>query len=121
MAKSSTTFQPGHTLKGGRPKGIPNRKTVEFLQILEANNFNPGQALIDIYQKQMAIYELRNKSKNKGGALEALADAEKTVNDICQYVYPRKKAIEHSGDVTIRTFADFMAAAKPVLDASNQS
>jgi hypothetical protein len=114
MARSRTTLKPGERPPGaGRKKGTPNKKSLEFQQILEAHNFNPGEALIHIYKEQMLIFDERKKTKNKSGALEALSDAEKTVNDICQYVYPKKKAIEHSGELGVRTFADFMAAAKP--------
>lgn len=106
-------WKPGERPAGaGRPKGTPNKKTLEFQQVLAAHNFDPAEQLIYIFKEQMKIFELRNKSRNKAGAVEALGAAEKTCNDICQYVYPKKKAIEHSGEVGVKTFADFMAAAK---------
>ncbi len=115
-------FKPGEPrpANAGRKKGTPNKKTQEFMAMLENNNFDPGEEMVALFQKQMAIYEARMNQKNAkaigrpnlAGALVALGDASTTLNNICQYAYPKKKAIEHSGEVGVRTFADFMAAAK---------
>ncbi len=82
--------------------------------MLEKNNFDPGEEYVALYRKQMAIYNHRIKPVhgrvNMTGALIALSDAAQSLNNICQFVYPRKKAIEHSGELGVRTFADFIAA-----------
>ncbi len=82
--------------------------------MLEANNFDPGQAYVNLFKEQMKLYELRRTKTphNIAGASEILASASTSLNNICQYVYPKKKAIEHSGEVGVKTFADFMLAAK---------
>lgn len=106
-------WKPGERPEGaGRPKGTPNKKTVEFLQIMQEQDFVPGEEFIKLYRRQMKIYELRRKNKNIPGMVEVLSNASTTLNNICQYVYPKKKAVEHTGEVGVRTFSDFMAAAK---------
>lgn len=83
--------------------------------MLEEKGFDPGAALVELYQKQMGLFEdFRKRHPNRltMEAGELLAKAGTTLNNICQYVYPKKKAIEHSGEVGVKTFADFMAAAK---------
>lgn len=110
MAKHKFKEGQPRPANAGRKKGTPNKKTVAFLQILEKHNFDPGEELIFIYKEQRAIFEQRKKNKNWEGALTALSDSERTVNNICQYVYPKKKAIEHTGEVNVKTFADFIEA-----------
>lgn len=82
--------------------------------MLEEKGFDPGETYVELFQKQMQLYEIRRKKSphNISGAAALLSDASQSLNNICQYVYPRKKAIEHSGEVGVKTFADFMAAAK---------
>lgn len=107
-----TAFKPGtpKPANSGRKKGTPNKKTLEFQIILQNNNFEPGEEFIYLYREQMKIFEQRKKDERFDGALEALSDAAQTLNNICQYVYPKKKAIEHTGEVGVKTFADFVAA-----------
>ncbi len=117
------SFKAGHArLPGaGRAKGTPNKKTLEFQAMLEREDFDPGAEMVRVYRAQMAIYEERNtgiradgvkRARNVEGAKAALADASHTINNIAGFVFPRKKAVEHTGDASgLRTFADFMAAA----------
>jgi len=114
MAKSSTTFQPGNPIKGGRPKGSPNKRTLDLQKRIEELGLDPVQTLAMILDEQMKIFKSATKGKraHRGVALEALADAERTASNLMQYLYPKKKAIEHTGEVGVKTFADFMAAAK---------
>lgn len=39
----------GHPRYGGRKKGTPNKRSLAALEIFEANDFDPVQKLIDIY------------------------------------------------------------------------
>ena len=112
---SDTKFKPGHSGNPkGRGKGTPNKKTVEFMQMLEEKGFDPGAAYVELFQKQMQLYEEKRKQnpKHKISQGVLLNQASQTLNNICQYVYPRKKAVEHTGEVGVKTFADFMAASK---------
>lgn len=101
----------GERVKGsGRKKGVPNKKTAELLETLAKHDFDPGEALIHCYQEARKIFDYRKKNNNLAGALVALDRMETCASDLAQYVFPKKKAIEHSGEVGVRTFADFIAA-----------
>lgn len=106
-------FKPGDKKlpNAGRKKGTPNKKMPELMILLEENNFNPGEELVYCYREARRIFEFRKRKGNLAGALIALDQASSTAEKISQYVYPRKKAIEHSGEVGVKTFADFIAAA----------
>lgn len=107
-----TAFKPGQPrpANAGRKKGTPNKKTLEFQLLLQKHNFDPGEEFIYLYKEQMKIFEMRKQNRNFSGALIALSDAGQSLNNICQYVYPKKKAVEHTGEVGVKTFADFIAA-----------
>ena len=109
---ADTKFKPGQPrpAKAGRKPGTPNKKTLEFQAMLEANGFDPGAEYLRLYREQMRIFEHRKRHRNAAGALEALTTAGVSLNNICQFVYPKKKAIEHTGEVGVKTFADFIAA-----------
>ncbi len=114
MAKKSL-YKPGQSGNPhGRPKGSVNRKTQEFMTMLEQKGFDPGEAYVDLFFKQLELYNIRREKNpaNISGASEILTAAGQTLNNICQFVYPKKKAIEHTGEVGVKTFADFIAASK---------
>lgn len=100
---------------GGRVKGTPNRRTVEFQETLAKHNFNPAEALIFCYNEAKAIFDLRKKRNNLVGALVALDRMETAAAEIAQFSYPKKKAVEHSGEVGVITFADFIAAGEMAM------
>ncbi|MDP8991215.1 MAG: hypothetical protein M3N41_14185 [Acidobacteriota bacterium] len=68
---------------GGRITGTPNRKTTEVAALLESLNCNPIEGMVQIAQNPDASLELRGK----------------LFSDLAKYVYPHRKAIEHSGEV----------------------
>lgn len=74
----------GHPRYGGRGKGIPNRRTQSLLDKCESRGIDPFDALL----------ELAEESKDPGMRLAAL-------KEICQYIYPKRKALEHSGSLEI--------------------
>lgn len=114
------SFEPGKPRhpQAGRRKGTPNKKTVELMTKLEELGLDPAEKLAFILDEQLKIFEWRKKKNQRAGALTALADAERTVADLMQYVYPKKKAIEHTGEVGVRTFADFIAIGSGGNDKS---
>jgi hypothetical protein len=66
---------------GGRKAGTPNRKTKEIGGLLESLGCNPIEGMVRIANDPRASLELR-------GRMNA---------ELAQYVYPKRKAVEHSG------------------------
>lgn len=74
-------FEPGRAKTGGRTKGTANRATQALKKALEDANF-------DVVTEILAIYpELDNGLKTS------------ILKDLMQYLYPKLKAIEHSGEI----------------------
>lgn len=113
----ATRFKPGQPPPpgAGRPKGSVAKTTQNFLKILEEKNFDPGAAYVEHYFQQMKLFEEFRKKSPKAFITqsEILEKAGTTLNNICQYVYPKKKAVEHSGEIVHKTWSDFIAAALP--------
>ena len=70
---------------GGRKKGVPNKKTLDFLEILQENfnNFNP-------------VIELINISKDKKTPLETKVSI---LKDLSSYLYPKRKACDINANI----------------------
>lgn len=102
----------------GRKKGVPNKKTAELMETIAKLNFDPAEALVYCYKEAQKIFDYRKKRNNLAGALVALDRMETCASDLAQYVFPKKKAIEHSGEVGVKTFADFIAAGEMDDDES---
>jgi hypothetical protein len=117
LARNKTTFKPGQgKIEGaGRPKGSVSKATQNFLNILAEKNFDPGLAYVEFYFQQMKLFEEFREKYPKALVTqsEILEKAGSTLNNICQYVYPKKKAVEHSGEIVHKTWSDFIAAALP--------
>lgn len=67
---------------GGRLAGTPNRRTKEIGDLLESLGCNPIEGMVRIAMNPKASLGLR-------GRMNA---------ELAQYVYPKRKAIEHSGE-----------------------
>lgn len=117
--------QPGHKKAGGRTKGTPNLKTLDLIATLEEKGYFPVAELIRVseeawreYGRAAEIHDaIQNNRKRAGLPLMTETDAPKYLKiaqscaaDLMPYMYPRRKAIEFSGDAdkTLRTFADIM-------------
>lgn len=68
----------------GRKKGTPNKRTEEVLEILAKHKFNVIEELIELYHRT------GNEDATAGVAVKVLTE-------LASYVYPKRKAIEHSG------------------------
>lgn len=75
VEKSSGKFEKGHTKTGGRQKGTPNKKTVEFIEAL--GGFDPVEEL-----KKLFINTDDNTLKAK------------ICLELMRYIYPQRKAID---------------------------
>ncbi len=70
----------------GRKKGTPNKKTLEVHEILAKHNFNVIEELIELY--------------NRTGNEDATAGvAVKCLTELASYCYPKRKALEVSGEL----------------------
>lgn len=89
-------FEPGHPKMGGRVKGTPNKRTQLVGEICEEYNFDPIRAMIQLF--------LDSEDAN----LKA-----KLASDVAQYVYTKKKSLEH--EISIQ---DVIRIAKEALNES---
>ncbi|HIN68327.1 MAG TPA: hypothetical protein EYM93_03530 [Methylococcales bacterium] len=69
---------------GGRKKGTPNKKTLEVLEQISALDYDPITTMVKISQQAMAD--------------ENYALAGQMAKELAQYVYPKRKAVEHFTD-----------------------
>lgn len=95
---------------GGRKKGVPNKRTQAFLDILEAHGFCPVTALIKNYKLAMKEYrrsaDVFDAINDKRSTFEMtplqdeahtyLKIAQSAASDLMQYAHPKRKAIELS-------------------------
>lgn len=94
----------------GRPKGVRNKRTVEFMAVLENQGFCPASALIQCFEEAkrtydnygtiyQAISEARENTGNpvpvEDNAHKYLKIAADIAKDLAGYAYPKLKAIEH--------------------------
>lgn len=67
---------------GGRQKGTPNKKTRQLQSLIDGYGHNPVEALVSVAMDANVDPALRTK-----------------VNlELMQYLYPKRKAVELSGD-----------------------
>ena len=64
---------------GGRQKGTPNKKTLILKDLLDKMSFDPAKKLVEMMPD--LNYELKAK----------------ICLELMEYLYPKRKAIEHSG------------------------
>ena len=72
---------------GGRQEGAPNKRTKELTALLEEKfpGYNPIVAMATIANDEEVDLELRSKMHK----------------EVSQYIAPKRKAIEHSGNTGI--------------------
>ncbi len=78
---------------GGRAKGTPNKRTVEVKQILEQQGCDPIEGMIRIAENTELDITIRLSA----------------YKELAQYVYPKRKAVEHSGGVELISHEDALA------------
>lgn len=91
----------GKRAGAGRKKGVPNKKTQIVEEILESLGCNPLLNLVRIAmgERIMATTYLNKETGERvEEAVIPTLDQQLAANkELCQYVYPKRKAIEHSG------------------------
>lgn len=103
--------KPGER-RGGRKKGAPNKKTLDLIKTLEEQGYDPVAELIRIamlaekeYERAEeifdAIQEARIEKKlvplSESTAPTYLKIMQSSASDLMNYIYPKRKAIEHTG------------------------
>jgi len=99
------------TRYGGRTKGTPNRKTEEAEAIARKLGCNPIEILCRFAMddwKKLGYNEQSSKFLTQKGELieKPLITPEirmKAASELAQYLYPKRKAIEHSGEISAVT------------------
>lgn len=75
-------FKPGHKRVGGRKPGTPNKNSLDLHAKCEAKGIDP-------FEKLLEYLEFPGEPNIR---LQA-------IKEICKYLYPQRKAIEHSGEI----------------------
>lgn len=99
--------------KPGSPKASPLR--FDLLEILRAKGFEPAAALVEVHQLARAQYAARlKKSANGFGAQGYLDIARSSATDLMEFIYPKRKAVELTGQDGVDLFQSFTDLMKQV-------
>lgn len=93
---------------GGRAKGTPNAKTMDLMAKAKELGCDPFEILclfaLGDWKRLGYKDEYTYAPTQKGELVEKFVitpeTRQKAASDACQYLYPKRKAIEHSGEVT---------------------
>ena len=94
--------------KIGRPKGSPNKTSLPLKELAEKLNCNPFEILCRFAMGDAKglgyVLDTVEQTTPKGDIIEKpLIPPElrvKAASEAAQYLYPKRKAIEHSGEIT---------------------
>lgn len=88
---------------GGRAKGTPNKQTQDLFEIAERLECNPFEILL-LFAKgdfeTLGLKEWTYKTFGEYTTEELTISPElrqKSAKDACEYLFPKRKAIEHTG------------------------
>lgn len=114
----------------GRPKGSPNKRTSDLLDIAERLDVNPFEVLLHFAKgdyKALGYDEFQSKVVGKGkdaSMVEELTISpelrQKSAKDACEYLYPKRKAVEHSFDPKSVPDDELIATTKRLLAAAEE-
>lgn len=93
---------------GGRKPGTPNKITIDFVRDVEATGLELVIECKRIYDLALGHFH-RDRSEFKFKYLEI---AQRQVLDMLRYVYPQRKAIDHTTLGQPISFADLIKAAE---------
>lgn len=87
----------------GRPKGIPNKRTTDLIELSTKLGCNPFEVLIHFAKGDFEAlgYEKHRirVTKDGGTEMELTISPElrqRSAKDACEYLFPKRKAVEHS-------------------------
>lgn len=103
----------GHPKAGGRTKGTPNKSTREIQELAEKLECNPFEILLHFAKgdfEALGYEEHQTKAIAGGGMTEELTISPElraqSAERACQYLYPKRKAIEMEIQIEEPTFSD---------------
>lgn len=95
---------PKGTRYGGRTKGTPNKTTQDLHEIAERLECNPFEVLLHYAKGDFKAlgYEEHQSMVTKSGEVVMVLTItpelrQKSAKDACEYLFPKRKAIEHTG------------------------
>lgn len=105
--------------EGGRPRGAKNRRTVEFVAVLEKRKFCTASAFLELYEKALTDYEYYS-ARLRAGLVSPMEDnshknlkiAVDILKEIASFAYPKLKSVEQ-----IKTPDE---AERPLKDLSDE-
>lgn len=108
------SFQKGkpRPANAGRKKGTPNKVTFDFARDVEATGIELVKECKRIYD--MALEHFHDDTSDF--KFKYLEIAQRQILDMLKYVYPQRKAIDHTTLGQPITFADLMKAASDLKD-----
>lgn len=98
------SLQKGKTNNpNGRPKGVPNKRTQDLIELAEKHECNPFEILLlfakgDFDALGYEKHQIRI-TKDGGTEMELTISPElrqRSAKDACEYLFPKRKAIEHT-------------------------
>ena len=115
------SFKPGHKKIGGRAKGAVNKQTADLHETARRLNCDPFEILI-LFAKgdhEALGYDKFNRKIFGENVVDELTISpelrEKSAKDACEYLYPKRKAIEHTGkdgEQLLPSIEDFIKLSK---------
>lgn len=127
-------------LAPGRPIGALNKRSVDFMRVLEAHDFCPAGALIECYREAKKTYD------NYGTIYDAIVEAREAANDrdgsfaappednahkylkiagdfaaqLASYSYPKLKAVDPRKATANMTAQEQLEAARMIVKMLEQ-
>ena len=113
--------------KIGRPLGVPNKRTADLLDIAQRLDCNPFEVLIHFAKGDFEAlgYERHQirVTKDGGTEMELTISPElrqKSARDACEYLFPKRKALEHSFNPKDAPDDELLEQTKKLLEAAEK-
>lgn len=108
-----------------RPKGSPNARTVQLHEIAEKLGCNPFEVLIHFAKGDFDAlgYEKHQIKVTKDGGTEMELTIspelrQRSAKDACEYLYPKRKALEHTFNPKDAADDELLEQTKRLLEAA---
>lgn len=119
-------FKPGdpRPAKAGRKSGSVNLRTQDLVDLLESLNYSPVAKLIEVGAKAEAAYEKASTSTDqltRSTAHSYLRIAQSSASDLMPYLFPKRRAVEHTGAEGQPLFQSFGDLVKSIVDKKSDA